>query len=236
MKIRSVLNGAMLLSMLIVASAQAAPEPSPTPVKWELSLTPSSPMRIEVDLGSGRQTFWYLLYTVTNNTGREVDFHPNIVRVNEIESEVPADMASSMPEQASRITVDPAIVGPRPKVFSAIRELHAKTHPFLVRPVDAITTLRQGKDNALTSVAIFKDLDVRVSKFTVFFSGLSGERLRKPNPAYKPDTKGSADRKDVTQRFFLLTKTLAMPYTLPGDVRTRRYATPILGRMKWVMR
>lgn len=233
MKIRTVMIAATLIT-LISGSARATPEPSPTPLKWELSIAPSAPMRIQV----GSKTYWYMLYTVTNNTGRDIDFHPEIVRVSEIESEVPADLAASMPERASTIVVDPAIVGPPPQVFDAIRNLHAKTHPFLVRPVDAISTLRQGKDNALTSVAVFKELDPRVNKFTIYFGGLSGERIRKPNPAYKPrmDAKSPKDEQDSNPKFFLLRKTLAIPYTLPGDTRTRLQATPVLGRMKWVMR
>jgi len=229
--------------MLTVATATLAqPEPSPAPVTWELKFDPTPPMRISVDLGKGPQTFWYMLYTVTNNTGQDIDFHPEIVRVNEIETEATAEQAASQPAAAPTITVDPAIVGVHPAVFKKIQEAHKRTHPFLKQPVDAIGKLLQGQDNALTSVAVFPDLDPRVSKFTIYVTGLSGEQITKPNPRYdpkkadgdarKPDGKsGSADA-----RFFVLRKTLAMPYTLPGDVKTRRTAEPKLGKMGWVMR
>lgn len=244
MRMQGTLVGVVVLALMMCATvAQAAPEPSAVPESWELSLEPSPPMRIQVKLGSGVRTYWYILYTVTNNSFEDVDFHPEIARVAEIESELPADRAAAMPEKAARISVEPAIVGLHPKVFAAIKSRHAKTHPFLVEPVKAITRLRVGKDNALTSVLVFPDLNPRVSKFTVYFGGLSGERIIKRNPAYR-SVQGSGDRKGGTSagdeaknpKFFILRKTLAMPYTLPGDERTRRSATPVLGRMGWVMR
>lgn len=222
----------------------AQPEPSPVRVSWELSFEPAPPLRIEVDTGKGPQTYWYVLYTVTNNTGEDIDFHPEIVRVNEIETELPAAQAKALPEKAPCITVDPAIVGLHSAVFRKIQDRHKKTHPFLVPPVEAIGKLLQGRDNARTSVAVFPDLDPRVSKFTVYVSGLSGERVTKPNPMYNPQrasseadkTAGKTAGSGGNPKFFVLRKTLGIPYTLPGDVKTRRTARPKLGRMTWVMR
>ncbi len=223
--------------LLSAAPLRATPEPSPTPVSWELLLEPTAPRTIQVDTGEGPVTYWYMLYSVTNLTGEDVAFHPEIVRVNEIESELPAGEVDQNPELAPKLTTNPAIVGVPQAVFDAIRRLHEKTHPFLVRPVDAITSLRQGRDNALTSVAVFPDLDVRASRFTIYFAGLSGEKLVKPNPAYRPPAGDqAADPEDNAQPVFVLRKTLAIPYTLPGDASTRRLATPKLGRMEWVMR
>jgi len=214
-------------------AARAEPQPNATPTAWELSLQPVPLTRIVVDSGKGPATYWYMLYTVTNNTGQDVDFHPEIVRVSEIENETPEDKAVARPETAPKILAEPAIVGVDSRVFKAIAERHAKTHPFLVTPVKAIDRLLQGKDNARTSVAVFNDLDPRISKFTVYFGGLSGERMTKVNPTYDP--RRTSDDKE-NSKLFVLQKTLAMPYTLPGDVRTRGAATPILGKMNWVMR
>ena len=228
----------LIASTVLALPLRAAPEPNPVPESWELLLAPSIPMRIQVDHGSGPVTYWYMLYTATNKTGRDIDFHPEIARANEIESEVPADLAASMPGQAAKISVDSAIVGVHPKVFRAIKKRHAKTHPFLVSPVNAITRLHQGEDNALASVAVFADLNARVSKFTIYFGGLSGETMTKPNPSYRrrqASARRSADD-ESNPKFFVLRKTLAIPYVLPGDVNTRRHAAPALGRMTWVMR
>jgi hypothetical protein len=124
-----------------------------------------------------------------------------------------------------------------PKVFAAIKQRYAKTQPFLVSPVEAIGRLLQGRDNARTSVAVFPDLDPRVSKFTIYVGGLSGETQAIPNPKYNPrltdDEKGGDD---ANPKYFVLRKTLAMPYTVPGDVKTRKTAKPVPGKMTWVMR
>lgn len=221
--------------------ARGQPEPNPIPVSWELKFEPSSIQRINVTIDGEARTFWYMLYTVVNQTGQDVDFHPEIVRVNEIESEVPAEKAESAPDRAPRLTVDPAIVGVRSEVFQAIARRHRRTHPFLATPVSAISRLLQGRENALTSVAVFPDLDPRVSRFTIYFSGLSGEVVTRPNPMYRPDSggekvNGHRPGKPQPPRQFVLRKTLAIPYTLPGDERTRRAADPVLGRMEWVMR
>ena len=218
------------------------PKPAPAPVSCELQVKLSQPMRITVNTARGVKAYWYLLYTVTNNTGREVPFMPEIVRVNEIESELPAEEAEAQPDKAARVTVDSSIVGLSSSVFAAIQRQHAKTHPFLIKPVDAIGTLLQGRDNARSSVAVFKDLDLRVSKFTVYFGGLSGETVRRRNPTYDASkvvrTGVSAVESPTIEakKYFVLRKTLAVPYTLPGDVNTRRRAEPVLGRMSWIMR
>ncbi len=232
---RTVIISGLILSAVgagALRAVHAAPEPSPVRVSWELQCEPTAPMRLLVDTASGQQVYWYMLYTVVNNSPEDVDFHPEIVRVSEVESEVPEDQAAQMADKASSLTVDKSIVGLDKKIFEAIKKLHAKTHPFLTHPVDAIGKLRQGKDNALTSVAVFKEMDPRVNKFTVYFSGLSGEQDSKPNPMY--DAKKPVSDKNTP--VFVLRKTLAIPYMLPGDERTRRIAEPALGRMEWVMR
>lgn len=222
----------------------AQPEPNPSPVAWEVKFEPTPPMRIQVDTGNGPQTYWYVLYNVTNDTGKDMDFHPEITRVNEIETEATVEQAKKQPALAPHTTVDPAIVGLPAKIFKAIQERHAKTHPFLKPPVEAISRLLQGRDNALTSVIVFPDLDSRVSKFTIYVAGLSGEVLAKPNPAYDPKRPSGppikpgapTTQKDENPKFFVLRKTLAMAYTLPGDAKTRRTAEPKLSKMDWVMR
>jgi hypothetical protein len=218
----------------------AQPEPSAIPTSWELKLDPSPLMRISVDTGGGARTYWYMLYTVSNHTGDDIDFHPEIVRINEIDTELTAEQARQTPEGAPSISIDPAIVGLDSRVFAAIARRHARTHPFLVTPVKAITRLLQGQDNALTGVAVFPDLDPRVSRFTIYFGGLSGEVDTRPNPLYRPKAGDQASNGHAADlelpRVFVLRKSLAIPYTLPGDLRTRRSATPVLGRMTWVMR
>jgi len=224
---------ACLLAVAVMMPAFATPEPAPAPVSWEFQMKPTIPYRITASTRKGSQTYWYFLYKVVNNTGEDRPFHPEIARVNQIMSEVPADKARQKPGEASSITVDPAIVGLEKNVFEAIKERHKATHPFLMHPVDAITTLRQGSDNAIASVAVFKEMDPRVARFTYYFTGLSGEQIIRPNPLFDPQK--PADE-ETNPRVFVLRKTWAMPYILAGDAQTRRFAKPRLLQAEWVMR
>ncbi|MCK6456866.1 MAG: hypothetical protein L6Q92_10100 [Phycisphaerae bacterium] len=216
--------------------APAALQPSPTPVAWELLFQPGQLRRITVPAEGDQpaRTFWYLPYRVVNRTGDDIDFLPLVERVSEIDTEATAREGISQPSIASRLSVDPAIVGLDARVFRQIQALHRKSHPFLVPPVEVIGRIRQGLDNARDSVIVFPELDPRVSRFTIYVGGLSGERQVVENPLYR--SKSGATSGTPSDKEFVLQKTLAMPYTLPGDPNTRRQAVPGLGRMYWVMR
>ena len=56
----------------------AGPQPSATPLSWELDIKFLDPKRIELQLpGSDRPVvYWYVVYTVINNTGRSQRFAP----------------------------------------------------------------------------------------------------------------------------------------------------------------
>lgn len=239
---RDCIIGLMTLMVCSAVPASGEPKPSPTPIAWELKFKSQELARIDVDTGKGVQTFWYMLYTVTNQTGEDVDFNPEVVRVSEID-EASSPAQPSAAGSGPALLVEEAVVGVHPKVFEAIKKLYAKTQPFLISPVEAIGKLRQGADNALTSVVVFPALDPRVSKFTIYFSGLSGERITMPNPSYDPK-RPSAEGKPVGQqmlapenpKFFVLRKTLAMPFVLPGDAASKRHAKPVMGQLGWVMR
>jgi len=204
-----------------------------TPVAWELNFYPGELRRTSVPAAGGAaRVYWYFPYRVVNNTGQDLDFLPHVERVGEIDSEAPPQIAASQPERGARMFVEPAIVGLDSAVFRAIRQSHPRSHPFLVEPVQAIGRLLHGADNARESVIVFGDLDPRVNRFTIYVGGLSGERQAVSNPGF--DARKPAGEKNPRQ--FVLQKTLAMPYTLPGDPNTRRNAIPVLGRMDWVMR
>ncbi|HVP11819.1 MAG TPA: hypothetical protein VMV94_11600 [Phycisphaerae bacterium] len=238
--------GVMGLAILVAAARAVAdePKPSPTPISWELTFKPAPLERIQVDTGKGPETYWYMIYTVINDTGQDVDFFPEVVRVSEIDSPMPATSAPANPGEGLGMIVEPALIGGHPKIYEAIKQLYGKTRPFLVSPVDAIGRLLQGKDNARTSVFIFPDLDPRVTRFTIYFGGLSGEKVSISNPKYDPRRAAAKEKKADAKpaedkdnpQYFVLRKTLAMPYTLPGDAKTRRSAAPAAGPLNWVMR
>ncbi|MFO0973838.1 MAG: hypothetical protein U1A27_10425 [Phycisphaerae bacterium] len=227
--------------LLPCAVGRAQPRPSITPVRWELTFQPFDLQQISVATRGGTRNFWYLPYRVVNNSGDDVDFLPLIERVGEIDSELPPDAAVRRPDVAARMIVQPAIIGGDPAIFRAIKQRLSRTHPLLLSPIEVIGRIRQGLDNARESVAIFEELDPRVNRFTLYVGGLSGERQILPNPLFRarsapPAGSDGAAETPAQAQVFVVQKTLALPYTLPGDVNTRRYAVPALGRLDWVMR
>lgn len=183
---------------------------------WQLDVRFYDPQRISLRLPGDVQetTFWYLLYEVTNRTGKDVDFYPSIRLIT------------------STLEVVEAGANIHPMVYDAVAARHRNEFPFLAPPAKITGRLLQGRENARASVAIFRTFDPEASSFTVFAAGFSGELRRVTNPAF--DAKGSVS--DKNPRAFLLRRTLGIVYDLPGDARTRHLATPIRRTRKWVMR
>jgi len=218
-----------LLGVLSGSGLIAAPVPSPVPKSWQLNFDFVDPQTITVRL-PGRdkpQTFWYILYTVTNNSGQEVQFFPKFELVTNTMQVLPGDP------------------GVHPMVFEAVRARHRPTHPLLVEPVKVMGRLLQGPDNAKSSVVIWPQFDIAANQFTVYVAGLSGESVLLPNPSYHPDQPeydvktlgdGTEVRLPVNLKFFTLRKTLAVRYILPGDEQTRVSARVGRLEMQWIMR
>jgi hypothetical protein len=158
--------------------------------------------------------FWYVLYRVENNSGRDIEFFPTAELVTDSLEVIKAG------EQIS------------PTVNDAILERHRRLDPFLILPSRAMGTLLQGDDNAKSSMLVFKDFSPNDSEFTIYFGGLSGEIQRVPNPRYQQAEVDSEEQ----PRYFTLRKTLALKYRLPGDSQTRRQAHPQRLLQEWIMR
>ncbi len=205
-----------VLAVPLVGESNAAPEPSLALKTWQLDFEFHDPARISVTLpGKDKPTsYWFLLFTVTNNTGREIEFYPTFQLVTDTLDIVDGN------EEIS------------PSVYRAIRERYNKLYPFLVDPTRMYGTLRQGEDNRRTGVVAFRSFDPDADALTVYVSGLSGELSRVRNPAYEPLKVES----DKNRPFFVLRKTLAVRYNLPGDRESRRLTDPIRVKREWVMR
>jgi hypothetical protein len=209
--------------------AMAAPTPSLTPQTWQLEFQFEDPQRLVIQLpGEAKpRVYWYVLYNVVNNSGKDVQFLPKFEIVTSDLKVIPADIAA-----------DPA-------VFAAIRKQHVKDRPFLLEPLEVTGKMLQGADNAKDSVAIWRDFSGETRKFTMFVSGLSGDNVVIPNPAFdsgKPETElrdganGQKIKMAVNPRRFTLYKTLSIPYTLPGDDEARKTSAAVRGDLEWVMR
>jgi hypothetical protein len=209
----------MCLAVVVALPAHAGPEPALAPRNWELSFEFSDPQRISVQL-PGRpklQVFWYVVYRAVNETRQDVEFYPTFEIVTDRFKTVPAELAT------------------HPAVYEAVRKRHAKTHPFLVEPVDALGRLLQGEDNARSSVAIWPAFDAEedIDKFVLFVGGLSGEVVKVRNPGFKAS---EPEDEQNNPRFFVLRKTLAVEYGLPGNLQTQQQASPTRIERSWVMR
>jgi hypothetical protein len=201
---------------LLGSLALAGPEPDPASPHWQLDFRFHDPQRIAVQMPGEAEptTFWYLLFTVTNDTGEDVQFYPSFRLVT--------DTLESVEGGAEVI----------PAVYDAIAARHKKDDPFFAPPAKTTGPLLQGADNARTSAAVFRPFDPKANAMTVFVSGLSGEVARVTNPSFD----SSAPESEANERFFILRKTLAISYDLPGDEETRAHAKPMRRDREWVMR
>ncbi|NOX59481.1 MAG: hypothetical protein GXP29_11580 [Planctomycetes bacterium] len=207
---------AVLVLTTLCVQTFAAPEASKIARRWQLDIEFHDLRRISVTLPGDPQpsAYWYMLYTVTNNTGKEVEFYPTFDLVT------------------STLQVSAAGQDVSPTVYTMLQERYRKLHPFFRDPIGIRGRLLQGEDHALTSVAVFREFDQKADSVTVYFAGLSGEIAKAVNPMFDPKKPESSDN----QRFFPLRKTLAISYDIPGDEVTRATATPIRRLREWIMR
>ena len=206
------------LMMLLIGTGvgSAAPKAGIVSTAWQLDLRFHDPQRLMLKLPGDRHEtpFWYLLYEVTNNTGRDVAFYPSFRLVSD--------------------TLNVVVGGDQisPSVYDAIAGRHRIEFPFLAPPPDVTGLILQGEENARASVAVFREFDREASAFRIYVSGLSGEMVRILNPAFDP----SSEESQTNPRGFILRRTLAIAYDLPGDSTTAAKGVPVRRSRKWVMR
>lgn len=188
------LFAALALSVLVPATRAAAgdyPEPSPYPVAWELKFEHAEPERIVVDVpGQGPRAFWYMTYTVTNETDEEQMFLPLFEMVTRDGQVIRSDR--NIP----------------PQVFSAVRKREGNR--FLEPRTKISGALRLGEDQAREGVAIWREPHAEMGTFIIFVSGLSGEFVE------LKDKKGDKV-KDKNGDPVILRKTLQLNYIIHGD-------------------
>jgi hypothetical protein len=207
-----------VLAMGLTASCplRAAPKPAIVPPAdtWQMDiLIHGDPQRIVVQFPGFDQpkVFWYLPYTISNNTGRDVDFYPDF--------EIFTDTFKLY--KAGR--------GVRKAVFNAIRQRYNDTIPLL-EPEELITgRILRGEDNARDSVIIFEDIDPNATSVKIFASGLSNESTTIESPIYKNPATGKG-------KGILLKKTLMLQYQMPGDAYSPDQKVMLYRSRQWIMR
>jgi hypothetical protein len=207
---------ALAACWMVADLSVAAPEPSIGVGEWQLDISFYDPQRITVQLPGEEEptTYWYFLFRVVNRTGEDVQFYPSFELVTNTLKVV---------EGGAKI---------HPDVYDAIAARHKVEFPFFAAPAKVSGLLLQGEENGRTSAAVFRAIDPKADHFTVYTAGLSGEVQRVPNPGFDPDRPEGKEN----PQFFLLRKTLAVHYDLPGDPKTHAESVPVRRDREWVMR
>ena len=143
-------------------STLAHPIPSIVPVSWELNFRYGPLERMFMPINGQQKAFWFMRYTVINNSGRDVLFTPSFELVSE---------TGSVSEAFKEVPNE---------VFSKIKDMYK--NQFLQGPTAIYGRLLQGQDNAKDGVIIFTDIDAEARNFQLFVKGLSGETAEVKNP------------------------------------------------------
>jgi hypothetical protein len=209
----SIVSLTVIVALLAVRTAQAGkfPEPSPYPVDWELTFTHDAPKRIVVDVPGAAtpQAYWYLKFTVTNNSDKEQQFLP---------------VFEMMTNDGTVIRSDDKI---SPTVFDKIKQVEGDN---LLEPMNKVAgTLRIGEDQAKDGVAIWREPASPMGNFTIFVGGLCGEHVEMKNDDGSPVL--GADNQPV-----ILRKTLRLDYAVLGDDPNPAPDALHAKGEKWVMR
>jgi hypothetical protein len=149
-------------AVLPVSHAVAAPQPSVVPVSWELTFKHGPVERLVTPVEGKNKTFWFMRYTVSNNSGRDILFTPDFQLMTD---------TGQVTEAFKNV--------PNP-VFEKVKALYK--NPLLLSPNNILGKLLQGDDNAKDGVIIFGDVDPNGRQFQIFVSGLSGETAEVKNP------------------------------------------------------
>jgi len=185
---------ALMAGLTLIAGnfAMAYPKPSISPISWELRFDHAQPRRIVVEVPGqpSAKAYWYMTYTVTNNSDHDVTFLPTFEWVTKEGKVIQSD--KNIPNV----------------VFEKIKA--ATGNKLLENAVKIEGTLRQGEDQAKDGVAIWEEPAPRLGSFTIFVTGLSGESTQLTDDSGKPIT--GPDGKPI-----LLFKTLELDYKLAGD-------------------
>lgn len=205
---------------LLIGHAVSAPEPSEVAATWDLEFRNErpQPIRVVVPGEDKPRTFWYLLYTLTNRTGKD--------RALAMEFILYTDTGQVL-RGGKKVSTT---------VFDAIRKTH--NNPLLKDIGAKAGKILQGEDNAKDGVAIWTDFDPKAGQIDLFVSGLSGDttEITLPKPITVTETDAYGKQRTVTKTKILLSRTLQLKYKVPGEAGAR-FTTPArLLNKKWVMR
>lgn len=207
-------------AILLPAPAVTAPQAYEVSEEWQLEVELGEPRPIYVNVpGQNRPVlYWFLPFTVTNRTGEDQLFVPEI----------------SLYTNTGQLLR--AGAGVNPAAFQQIKKIY--NNPLLQDVMGLTGKILQGADNAKDGVAIFSNFDPEANGFTIFFGGLSGDTVtvKLPSPVKVEVVKPDGTVETVTRDRVTLAKTLQLQYSLAVGPNNRIQAKPQLLRRDWVMR
>jgi hypothetical protein len=207
-------------ALLLPSPAVTAPQAYEVSEEWQLDVELGQPRAIYVSVpGQDRPVlYWFLPFTVTNRTGEDQLFVPEI----------------SLYTNTGQLLR--AGAGVNPAAFQKIKKIY--NNPLLQDVMGLTGKILQGADNAKDGVAIFSNFDPEATSFTIFFGGLSGDTvtIKLPSPVKVQVVKPDGTTQTVTRDRVTLAKTLQLQYSLAVGPNSRGNAKPQLLRRDWIMR
>lgn len=206
----------LFYGMVVAISAHialAGPEPAVVqgPGLWTVEVRFEHPRQIVLPrAGNEPARFWYIILSVINRTGQDVDFFPRCELMTDTFQIVPAGM--NVP----------------PLAFERIEQRHQDRYPLLESLVNVDDRILQGEDNAKDIAIIWPDFDLRAESFKIFITGLSNETAAVDHPV-------AVDEMGQPVKVYLR-KTLELDYAFRGDQALRNSVEVVYRDKNWVMR
>ena len=208
---KSMLTTAWTIVLLSAVLSHAAPKPAIVqgPLLWTTDATFEHLQQIvyQPSEQSKPRRFWYLILTVNNNTGDDVEFYPQCDLMTESFEILPS--GKGVPQE----------------VFEILATRYRDKYPLLESLATADNRVLQGEDNARDIALIWSDFDSAVKNVKLFITGLSNETAVVDAPAAG----------GTPQRVYLR-KTLELRYHLRGDAAWRSNSDIVYQGHQWVMR
>lgn len=210
------MKGFVCLAMVVTAVASvaaAAPKPAIVqgPGLWTVEVRFEHPQEILLKVGGKKPIrFWYTIITLTNKTGRDVDFYPRCELMTDTFQIIPAGRA--VPAGAAEL----------------LKQRHQTKYPFLESLETTSNKLLQGEDNSKDLAIIWPDFDPKAKNIKLFIEGLSNETAVLEHPT-------ATDESGEPVMVFLR-KTLELNYAVGGDPALRAQGDLAFETKRWVMR
>ena len=207
----------LTMSLAVAGVCYAYPKPAvvPSSSDWNLDVEYSRAFQVSMNLpgdkaGTPPRRFWYMIVTVTNNTGRDVPFYPACNLVTDTFKVIAAG------KDTMKV------------VFDKVKHLQQGRYPFLEQLGYTGSRLLEGEDNAKDIAIIWPDFDVNAKNVELCIAGFSNETVAIDHPI-KKDKNGRPEK-------VLLRKTLQLSYSIGGAKKFRSQSDLKFKSKSWILR